>query len=211
MTDFDYDCLQRKRLARQAQYKKSGSKSKKCTLPHEYLTQKQLRERNGELMTYNFSQPMSWKEFKSMPTSLQEEYISRLISQYDVNMVALLQLFGINRATLMRHMQANNMSFSFQKGHRMSACNKEKWNSFLCPDDKDEPTDMSREDQGCQDSDFAQSDKSQKMEMSQVSLRFSGLLDVSMIANSLRMILGDDWSGDVQIVCKSLYSGINLC
>ena len=31
MNDFDFDCLQKKRLAQQAKYRKRGSKSKKCT------------------------------------------------------------------------------------------------------------------------------------------------------------------------------------
>lgn len=40
MTDFDYDVKQRRELARAAKYRKRGSKSKKCTLPSDYLTQK---------------------------------------------------------------------------------------------------------------------------------------------------------------------------
>lgn len=37
MNDFDYENLQKKRLARNA-YAKKGSRSKKCTLPDDYLT-----------------------------------------------------------------------------------------------------------------------------------------------------------------------------
>ena len=32
MSDFEYDCWQRKRIAQQAKYRKCGSKSKKCSM-----------------------------------------------------------------------------------------------------------------------------------------------------------------------------------
>ncbi len=41
MSDFEYDCWQRKRLAQQAKYRKCGSKSKKCSMsnrPHDSET-----------------------------------------------------------------------------------------------------------------------------------------------------------------------------
>lgn len=51
MNDFDYDCLQKKRLARQARYRKCGSKSRKCPLPTDNMTQEEWKERCGEVLT----------------------------------------------------------------------------------------------------------------------------------------------------------------
>ena len=42
MRDFDYEVLQRKRIAQQAKHKKKGSKTCKCSLPSDYLTAKQI-------------------------------------------------------------------------------------------------------------------------------------------------------------------------
>lgn len=210
MSDFEYDCLQKKRLARQAQYKKNGSKSKKCTLPHEYLTPKQLRERNGSVMTYNLSKPMEWKTFKGMPTELQNEYISKLIDRYGVNMVGLLDMFGVNRSTLMRHMQLSGMNFTFQRGHQMSKEQKKSWGIFLGENTEEIPVveeSVLEEEAVPEEKPTVIFDHKRtatpKMKMDRLSLNFNGSLDPSMIVNSLRMILGDDWTGDVEITCRA--------
>lgn len=51
MNDFDYEVMQRKRLARQAFHRKSGSKSKKCPMSTDHMTRKQWLERCGESVT----------------------------------------------------------------------------------------------------------------------------------------------------------------
>lgn len=83
MNDFDYDVMQKKRLAhnkfRNAKYKHGG-----CHLPHEDLTPAQIKRRNGPMMTYNLNLPMSWKDFKSMPHDLQQQYLDSLHARFGV-------------------------------------------------------------------------------------------------------------------------------
>lgn len=83
MTDFDYDVMQKKRLARNqfhnAKYKHGG-----CHLPHEDLTPAQMKRRNGPIMTYSMNQPMSWNDFKSMPHDLQQQYLDGLHARFGV-------------------------------------------------------------------------------------------------------------------------------
>ena len=83
MTDFDYDVMQKKRLARNqfhnAKYKHGG-----CHLPHEDLTPAQMKRRNGPIMTYSMNQPMSWNDFKSMPHDLQQQYMDGLHARFGV-------------------------------------------------------------------------------------------------------------------------------
>lgn len=83
MNDFDYDVMQKKRLAhnkfRNAKYKHGG-----CRLPHEDLTPAQIKRRNGPMMTYNLNLPMSWKDFKSMPHDLQQQYLDSLHARFGV-------------------------------------------------------------------------------------------------------------------------------
>ena len=63
MHDFDYDAMQKKRIARGAMHMKRGSKSKKCSLPHDGLTAAQLRRLNGPVSTYKMDEPMDWEGF----------------------------------------------------------------------------------------------------------------------------------------------------
>lgn len=70
MTDFDYDVLQKKRLAASARHRVCGSKSKKCTLPSDHLTPAQIKARSGPCMKYQLNQPMDYDTFKSMPADL---------------------------------------------------------------------------------------------------------------------------------------------
>ena len=102
MNDFDYDVLQKKRIASGAKHIKRGSKSKKCTLPSDYLTAKQRKELNGTMDIYKLDAPMEWKSFKKMPLDIQQEYISRLQERFEIRQDALANMFGI-RATSMNH------------------------------------------------------------------------------------------------------------
>lgn len=83
MNDFDYDVMQKKRLAhnkfRNAKYKHGG-----CHLPHEDLTPAQIKRRNGPMMTYNLNLPMSWESFRTMPQDLQQQYLEGLHSRFGV-------------------------------------------------------------------------------------------------------------------------------
>lgn len=83
MNDFDYDAMQKKQLARNkfrnAKYKHGG-----CHLPHEDLTPAQIKRRNGPMVTYNLNLPMSWKDFKSMPHDLQQQYLDSLHARFGV-------------------------------------------------------------------------------------------------------------------------------
>lgn len=49
MSDFEYDCWQRKRIAQQAKYRKCGSKSKKCSMSTDHMTQNNGRKGMGKL------------------------------------------------------------------------------------------------------------------------------------------------------------------
>ena len=100
MTDFDYDVLQKKRIASGAYHVKKGSRSKKCTLPSDYLTAKQKRELNGKMDTFDLSKPMSWAEFKFMPKDLQEEYLLKLIDEFNASQRMVAKMFGISDPTL---------------------------------------------------------------------------------------------------------------
>ena len=103
MHDFDYDAMQKKRIARGASHMKHGSKSKKCTLPSDYLTAAQKRRLNGPVSTYKLDEPMNWESFKAMPEDLQKKYILNLQETYQANDKMIAKLFGKTDVTVGEH------------------------------------------------------------------------------------------------------------
>ena len=132
MHDFDYDVLQKKRIARNAKYQKNGSKSKKCTLPSDYLTAKEKRALNGEVKTYCLSKPVSWNEFKEMPYNIQEEYVTKLHERFQVTMVDLGYLFGRSGKTICAYFHEHDICNELFKrgGNRYSQKRADQRNQF---------------------------------------------------------------------------------
>lgn len=196
MNEFDYDVRQRKRIASGAFRRKCGSKSRKCSLSTDHMTQKQWEERNGKVVTVNLKSPMSWKEFKSLPTDIQSTYVSYLKEEYGANATKISSMFHITPQTLKRELVAKGVNVHFHAGKTMSEENLVKWNTFVSG--SPEPSmdeELGEEQFGGELSDAP------VMNMKSFSLSFDGAIDVEMIANSLRHILGNDATGAVHIIC----------
>ena len=103
MHDFDYDAMQKKRIARGASHMKHNRKG--CSLPSDYLTATQKRRLNGPVSTYKLDEPMSWESFKAMPEDLQKKYILNLQETYQANNDMLGKMFGVTGVSVckMRH------------------------------------------------------------------------------------------------------------
>ena len=197
MDDFTYDCLQRKRLAQQAKYRKCGSKSRKCPLSTDHMTTKQWRERCGNIVSINMNGPVSWNSFKELSKQTQEEYIRGLIETYGANATSLATMFNVKPLTVRRYIAARELNVAFQVGRSMNAAQKLAWENFL--NDGKTDTEPDRED-GLEQTDNSQ--EVDEMRMNRVSVCFRGQIDVNAIANSLRHLLGDSAKGEVEIVCN---------
>lgn len=205
MSDFEFDCMKKKQLAGQAKYRKRGSKSKKCSLPSDGLTNKQWKERCGPVISYNPNKPMEWEDFKKLPTYIQAEYITNLQHKFGVTAVDLGKMFGVHPLTVRKHADANNLGVEFPRGHAMSAAKKAEWDKFVCPE-QDESAFL---DDECEEwpveetvGDMPAPAQPEAMKMKNFSLRFSGNIDVNMIANSLKWILGESPNGELEIICN---------
>ena len=102
MNDFDFDVMTKKRIARGASARKCGSKSRRCTLPSDYLTDAQKKARNGKMSTYNLSKPMTYEQFKLMPRDLQREYLLKLRNDMHASARAIALMFGCSGETVRR-------------------------------------------------------------------------------------------------------------
>lgn len=202
MSEFEYECLQRKRLAQQAKYRKCGSKSKKCSLSTDYMTHSQWKKRNGVIVTVNLKRPISWDEFKALPKSMQEEYMLYMMENFGANATSFAEMFGVQPLTIRRHIQSQNLAVRFPVGHSMTAAQKNAWNELINgAQPAAEPAFDTMEDSQQRDSDNQENSLDVAMKMRRFSLCFSGEIDVKMISNSLISILGDGASGCIEITC----------
>ena len=195
MNDFEFDCLQKKRLAQQAKYRKRGSKSKKCPMSTDHMTKKQWIERCGKIVTIKMDSPVSWASFKELSKQTQEEYLKNLMEKYHINASSLAEMFHITPITVRRHIATQGLAVSFPVGHSMNAEDRRAWELFLSGDAVEQSeNEVSLENEEMCDE--------EPMSMCSFSLRFSGKIDVSMISNSLIRILGDHSVGEIEVTCN---------
>lgn len=128
MHDFDFDIMEKKRIAQGARARKCGSKSRKCTLPSDYLTAAQKKGLNGKVSTYNLSAPMTYSKFRVMPDDLQKEYLLKLRNEMGASQTAIGEMMQCSyetvRQTLIGHGVPTNTK-------RMSFESKLRWNAWL--------------------------------------------------------------------------------
>ena len=192
MNDFEFDCLQKKRLAQQAKYRKRGSKSKKCPMSTDHMTKKQWIERCGKIVTIKMDSPVSWASFKELSKQTQEEYLKNLMEKYHINASSLAEMFHITPITVRCHIATQGLAVSFPVGHSMNAEDRRAWELFLSGDASENEVSAENEET-CDE---------EPMSMCSFSLRFSGKIDVSMISNSLIRILGDHSVGEIEVTCN---------
>ena len=142
MTDGEYTFKQtvkeRSNLKRNAIYKKNGCKSKKCTLPSDRLSKKERDKMNGPVQSIMMSRPCNnWKQFRSLPETLQHEYIEGLIKNYEARACDIAQMFGVSYATIYAAFHKN---IKFPAGGA-AAKMSEKFMDFLTtPEEKSDST-----------------------------------------------------------------------
>ena len=130
MHDFDYDAMQKKRIARGASHMKHNRKG--CSLPSDYLTAAQKRRLNGPVSTYKLDEPMSWESFKAMPEDLQKKYILNLQETYQANNDMLGKMFGVTGVSVCRMRHALGVSAMGQSKMTRDevAVRDAKWDAF---------------------------------------------------------------------------------
>lgn len=110
MTDLQYvyqsDIREKKSTGRGIFHKKNGSKSKKCTLPSDYLTRKEKMAMSGECKTYDMRKFYTYEEFKQFPDDIQLQYLNSLINRYDATIAAIAdELFHITPTGLYKYLR----------------------------------------------------------------------------------------------------------
>lgn len=113
--------------------KVNGSRSKRCSLPSDYMTAAQKRHLNGEVKTYNLKRPMEWKVFKSMSGNLQYDYLKFLSTECEGRGIDIAEMFGVTNKTF-SHYKTSNFP-SLKEKHGGNNANRytvsPKWTAFI--------------------------------------------------------------------------------
>ncbi len=123
------DQKEKKRTARGSHNRRThAGAGGKVRFPSDYMTTKERNAMNGEVKAYRLNEPMTWKEFKSMPDDLQVVYMTAMQERYDPSTYTLSQMFGIH------HTRVSAWQRDHGKGKGKGAkCHfqKEAWEKWL--------------------------------------------------------------------------------
>ena len=212
MNDFEYDVMQRKRVAAGARHRKCGSKSRKCSLSTDHMTDKQWRERCGDIVEYQLAEPMAWNAFKALPPDIQKMYVDRIIEKYHATASDLSKVFGATSQTITKHLQQFGISFS--PGKKMPKDLVDEFNAFLHKADRVDDVD----EDGTSVIEIAKEQKlvpavtpcvemkRSGMTMTDFSLSFYGKYTPEMIHNSIAAMLPEGSDVSIEIRCCILKS-----
>lgn len=78
-------------------------KSGPVKFPSDFLSAKERKAMNGEVVSYDLSKPMSWERFKAMPRDLQINYIKMLRHRFEIPDTYIAEMFGTTRRTMGIH------------------------------------------------------------------------------------------------------------
>lgn len=204
MNDFEYDVMQKKRIAGMAKYRKCGSKSKKCSLSTDNMSRGQWEKRCGEVYTYKMNEPKSWEQFKGMPRDIQKDYLVYLMQKYNANTIALAGMFGVCPLTVRNYIKNNQLGISLKGARGMTEEQKVQWDSFLnggSHSDEDTNDIVQQEERDGNLSLVEAPVNDAATALKHFSLTFEGEIDAYRIANSITLITGGNAVGKVEIVC----------
>ena len=109
MNEFDWDVVQKKRVAKQAKYK--NRKKRGCTLPSDSLTPAQRKKMNGEVVTVKMNEPITWSDFKALKPDVAEEYYNGIVDRFGVGLSSIAKMMGADPSTLSKWGRLNGCKF----------------------------------------------------------------------------------------------------
>lgn len=130
MNEFDYENMQKKRIASGAYHKKSGAKTKFVSLPSDNLTPSQLKKLNGPVKKFNIDQPMGWTEFKALAHDHQQLYISHIYELYKPSYAMLEKMFSVSSPTIINYFKCHAITFNKDIKYRPGEVQRAAWDAF---------------------------------------------------------------------------------
>lgn len=121
MTDIEYiyrkDIRDKKAAGRGVYSKRSGAHSKYVGLPHDRLTEAQMKRRNGPLRTYKINTCIrSYQDFKNLPSDLKLTYLTNVFNTYNPSLEMLGKSMGVSGECLRQYIRRENMQLAKRRG-----------------------------------------------------------------------------------------------
>lgn len=120
-------------------YKKNGRKSKKCSLPSDHLSKKEIEKMNGECKVYNINKPMTYNDFCAMPVDIQIMYLENLRDKYGASLLDIANMMGCKYTTLTEHKRKILDEKPAFISYQNSRLDVDAWNRFVNCEEADEP------------------------------------------------------------------------
>lgn len=150
MNDIEFmlnqDAKSKKSAGRGIYAKKNGSKSKKCRLPSDNLSKKELKKMNGECKMYNLSKPMSYSNFCAMPVDLRVQYLTMLRDKYGASQIDICKMMGVSESAFTQHKNRHLGGTPEFKRYKVSRLDKEAWEEFLNSGENEKPAEKAVEE-----------------------------------------------------------------
>lgn len=124
---FQQDVKERKQQVTGARHRKCGSKSKKCTLPSDKLTAKQMKEKNGSVMTMDLRRKYSINEFNKFSDELKGVYIEELQKKFQVGLADIADMFMMRPEAFRNYAMMHNITV---QNCIPSDSNLQAWNAW---------------------------------------------------------------------------------
>ena len=128
MNDFDFDAMQKKRIAQGARHK-VGRRSG-CTLPSDSLTEAQKRKLNGPVVTLKLDEPMTWKDFKALPEDKRRLYAEHIKELYNPSWKQWGQMFHTHPNTVRQHFIRYTIADARGWGASTTRADRARWDAF---------------------------------------------------------------------------------
>ncbi len=118
---FISDVKDKKVTARSARHMRTHcGKGGRVRLPSDNLSKKELMKMSGECKSYRLNEPMTWKEFMSMPDDIKITYIKLLRNKFGCPDSKIGEMMGANKDKVSRQF----IKLGLDKGKTKK---KEKW------------------------------------------------------------------------------------
>lgn len=95
-------------------------------------TKREYESKCGEVMTYNYNRPMTWKEFKAWDEAHRKEYIEFLFRKYNASTRELGEMFGVSYKSVWCEATALNAKFK-KRTEKQTFEQLKAWERFLHP------------------------------------------------------------------------------
>lgn len=118
MTEYEFDCLQKKRTAQSARHR--VGRSREVRLPSDGMSAARMAQYNGPCFTYRLGAPMGIDQYEELPGDLQRLYFRKLRNQ-GASDEAVRRMLGVSGQKLRQLRTEAHVTFDRPDGRTWAA------------------------------------------------------------------------------------------